>query len=57
MPNIFFKKYLCKHGCGDCPLNYLTEQFPHTRCKFYEFIDDLVDLEDHIEKHLDKKEK
>lgn len=57
MPNIFFKKYLCKHGCGDCPLNYLTEQFPHTCCKFYEFIDDLVDLEDHIEKHLDKKEK
>lgn len=53
----FFKKYLCKHGCDDCPLNHPTEQFPHTHCKFYEFVDDLVDLEDHIEKHLDEKEK
>ena len=52
----FLKKYLCKNGCGDCPLNHPTEQFPHVHCKFYEFVDDMTYLEDHIETYLGSKE-
>lgn len=52
----FLKKCLCKNGCGDCPLNHPTEQFPHAHCKFYEFVDDMAYLEDHIEKYLGSKE-
>lgn len=52
----FLKKYLCKNGCGKCPINHPTKQFPHNNCKFYEFVDEVAYLEDHIEKYLGLKE-
>lgn len=52
----FLKKYLCKNGCGKCPINHPTKQFPHNNCKFYEFVDEVAYLEDHIEKYLGSKE-
>lgn len=52
----FLKKYLCKNGCGKCPINHPTKQFPHNNCKFYEFVDEVAYLEDHIGKYLGLKE-
>ena len=45
----FLKKTLCKNGCGECLLNHPTEQFPHIHCRFYEFIEDVAYIEDHID--------
>lgn len=52
----FLKKYLCKNGCGKCPINHPTKQFPHNNCKFYEFVDEVAYLEAHIQKYLGLKE-
>lgn len=43
----FLKKYLCINGCDECLLNHPTEQFPHTHCRFYEFVEDVAYIEDH----------
>lgn len=45
----FLKKTLCKNGCDECPLNHPTEQFPHVHCRFYELIEDVAYIEDHID--------
>ena len=37
-------------------MSFPTKQFPHNNCKFYEFVDEVAYLEDHIEKYLGSKE-
>lgn len=46
---VFLKKTLCKSGCDECILNHPTEQFPHAHCRFYEFVEDIAYIEDHID--------
>lgn len=53
----FLKKNLCKNGCDKCLLSHPAEQLSHVRrCRFYEFIDDIAYIEDHIDKCLGLEE-